>query len=262
LRDALRRLVRRLQIENSAPVLRLKRFYPRASETALLAKILENHGVTKILDVGANVGQFAKEMRLGGYRGSIVSFEPLSSAHSRLKNAAKGDRKWIVADRMAIGNTDGEIQLHISADSVSSSILPMLSAHTDAAPDSAYVGIESVPIRKLDDAAARFVEPSDVLFLKIDVQGAEQDVLAGARKLLNQVVGVHLELSLVACYENQMLMIPFVEQMQSMGFGLWSLAPGTRDTATARLLQVDALFFQESAEERSNDRSRTAPAAI
>lgn len=262
MRDALRRLVRRLQIENSAPVLRLKRFYPRASEAALLARILENHGVTKILDVGANVGQFAKEMRLAGYRGAIVSFEPLSSAHGRLTKAAKGDRHWIVADRMAIGNTDGHIELHIAGDSVSSSILPMLSAHTDATPDSAYVGVETVAIKRLDDAAAPFVKPEDSLFLKIDVQGAEQDVLGGARRLMKQVVGVHLELSLVPCYENQLLMVPFVEQMQAMGLELWSLAPGTRDPATARLLQVDALFFQGSPEGRSNELSRTAPAAI
>src|SRR5580704_2367040 len=61
-----------------------------------------------VLDIGANCGQFAQQCRANGYRGEIISFEPASSAHASLVLAAAADPLWTVADRVALGATNGE----------------------------------------------------------------------------------------------------------------------------------------------------------
>jgi len=244
-RDVVRRAARRLRVENTTPYLRLKKLYPRPSEVNQLTKMLASHNVSSVFDVGANVGQFGKELRLAGFGGKIVSFEPLAVAHARLVQVAQGDPNWIVAPRMAIGSADAVVSINIAGDSVSSSILDMLEVHVEAAPDSAYIGKEQVPMKRLDDVASEYLRPEDSLFLKIDVQGCESQVLQGASRLLHRVVGLHLELALVPCYRNQPTFDRVVRALEAAGFNLWLLSPGTVDEHTGRQLQVDAVFFQE-----------------
>ena len=57
-----------------------------------LVHLMERHGVKTLLDVGANVGQFAKRMIAAGYPDRIVSFEPLSGCHSMLLRNARNYR--------------------------------------------------------------------------------------------------------------------------------------------------------------------------
>lgn len=244
-RDLVRRAARRLRVEGSAPYLRLKRMYPRPSESSRLVRMLACRKVTVVFDIGANVGQFAKELRLAGYLGRIVSFEPLSSAHSRLVSAAKGDVNWIVAPQMAVGNSDGLVDINVSGDSVSSSVLDMLDVHVEAAPDSVYVGRERTVMRKLDTLAREYLRNEDVLFVKADVQGCEAQVLEGARELLPRIVGLHLELALLPCYRGQVDFDQVTQGLRSLGFSLWLLAPGTVDEHTGRQLQVDTVFFRD-----------------
>jgi FkbM family methyltransferase len=236
--------VRNLELESFPLILRARRFYPRRGEAEQLQRMLSENKVTAVLDVGANVGQFARSLRMSGYRGRIVSFEPLARAHARLKQAAKNDPLWIVPEAVAIGDKNGSTVLHVAGDSVSSSVLEMLDAHRRAAPDSAYIASETVALAKLDTAAAEFLKPQDVVFLKVDVQGYEAQVLAGAKDLLPRVKGLMLELSLVPCYRNQALFQPMLEFLDYEGFELWNLMPGTAESATERLLQVDGVFFR------------------
>src|ERR1700757_1421030 len=104
-----------------------------------------------VLDVGANTGQFVHQCRAAGYKGDILSFEPSAAAHAALLRSAASDPQWTVADRMALGASTGQVEINIAANSFSSSILPMLDSHLSAAPNSAYVLKEKVPLRRLDD---------------------------------------------------------------------------------------------------------------
>ena len=66
------------------------------------------------LDVGANEGQFASQLRGGGFRGKIISFEPLSAAFAALRRKCDRDADWS-CHKLAIGDTDGEAIINISA---------------------------------------------------------------------------------------------------------------------------------------------------
>ena len=105
-----------------------------------LVSSLRKFEIDLVLDVGANKGQFASEIRHCGYAGRIVSFEPLSQAHGELLQSSAGDPMWDTYPRCALGDHDGEAEINIAGNSHSSSIMPMLESHLNAAPESAYEG--------------------------------------------------------------------------------------------------------------------------
>ena len=220
------------------------RFHPESSEAAKLRAVLRHLGTDTVLDVGANEGQYGRSLREAGYRGRLVSFEPLGSAHAALQRTAAGDPQWQVHARCALGDHDGEIEIHVAGNSVSSSVLPMLEQHARAAPASRYVGHERVPVRRLDDIATPYLACARSVYLKIDTQGFEAAVLRGAPALLRQARAVQLELSLVPLYEGQELWQYFLTQMLAEGFVPWTLLPGFVDQATGRTLQLDVVFVR------------------
>lgn len=206
---------------------------------------LATHHVNVVLDVGANSGQFGAGLRAGGFRGRIVSFEPLSQAFSRLERKASTDPLW-ECRRCALGDADGKISINIAGNAgESSSVLPMLKSHQDAFPPANYVGTEEVPIHQLDSLASELLRPNDAVFLKIDVQGFEKQVLAGGRSTVqNLCVGLQLELSFLPLYEGGMLIREALDIAYSAGFTLTGLSPCFTDLRNGRMLQADGIFFR------------------
>jgi FkbM family methyltransferase len=201
-------------------------------------------GIDLLLDVGANRGQYALSLRASGYKGEILSFEPLSKAHATLLALSKNDPHWTIADRVAVGDRSGEIEINLAHNSVSSSVLPMLDSHITAAPRSRYVGKEIVPLRRLDDLLESTVGGRKI-FLKLDVQGFESYVLRGAEHILRTALALQLEMSLLPLYQGEVLMPEMYQFLREKHFELWDLQPGFRDPTTGRLLQVDAVFTRQ-----------------
>jgi FkbM family methyltransferase len=197
-----------------------------------------------ILDVGANDGGFASQCRKFGFGGAIVSFEPGTRAFLRLTESASKDPLW-QAHRLALGEEQAELTLNVAANAgASSSLLPMLAAHEQAAPDTLYVAEERVAVRRLDEWYAANGVGWDRPALKIDTQGFERQVLAGAGDLLESVVSVQLELSLVPLYAGGWLWAEAVGWVQDRGFELVGLTPGFADPRSGRLLQFDGVFIR------------------
>ncbi|WP_425287815.1 FkbM family methyltransferase [Mycobacterium avium] len=209
-------------------------------------KQLAAHQVTVVFDVGANTGQYTEGLRKAGYQGRIISFEPLSQPFSRLENRAAKDALWNCS-RYAIGDFDGTIRVHVAGNAgQSSSVLPMLKSHQDAYPPANYVGVEEVPIHRLDSVAPQMLHSTDVSFLKIDVQGFEKQVLEGSKETIeNRCAGLQLELSFLPLYEGSMLIPEALELVYSLGFTLTGLLPCFTDPRDCKMLQADGIFFRE-----------------
>jgi FkbM family methyltransferase len=212
------------------------------AEMARLAGFLRQHRIDCVLDIGANVGQFGSELRSVGYQGRIISFEPQSDAHARLADLARQDPRWDVAPRAAVGSAPGEIAMNIAENSVSSSALPILDAHTDSAPQSRYVRTETTPVVRID--ACDLIDRTQRMFMKVDTQGFEQHVIDGATGLLPLLRGVQLEMSLAPLYEGQADFHALIGQLMRDGFQPWYLSPGFEDRGTGRLLQADVTMFR------------------
>ena len=217
------------------------RYRPVPQHLARRAHLLSRFGATVVLDVGANAGIYARELRRIGYRGRIVSFEPLSSAFTALAAQAAHDPAW-EAVNAALGAERGEAVLNVAANSWSSSLRPMLNAHLAAAPESAYVATETVRMETVDAVFDRCVRPDDRVWLKIDTQGHERDVLAGAAASLPRIDTIQLEMSPVRLYEGEALFTEMYDWLVAQGYACVHLEPGLVDPADERLLSLDGYF--------------------
>ena len=205
-----------------------------------VARTLDAHGIDTVLDVGANVGQFGSLMRRAGFAGRILSCEPLSGAFGELSKRAARDPLWTPV-RTAVGREPGETTINVSANSFSSSVLGMTDAHRSSAPGSGYVAQETVPLTTVAKLVAdQGVDPGRTL-LKIDTQGYEEEVLAGAGDLVGGFAAIQLELSFVELYDGQQLFDDLYARMRDLGYALHILEPGFSD-ASGRLMQCDGLF--------------------
>jgi FkbM family methyltransferase len=233
LKRALRAGLRRAGVE---VVARQPRNYPRLRRPLLI----EEEAVTLVLDVGANNGQWASEIRASGYRGRIVSFEPGRDAFEQLERAAADDPQWETR-QLAIGDHAGTAILHLTSNSVSSSLLATSERQVAADKGSAVVGTETVDVVRLD-GVPDLVRPTDRILLKADVEGGELGVLEGAGALLAQTRLLELELSAVPLREGQPLLGEIVHWCEREGFALTGIEVSFRDRATGDLLSVNGFF--------------------
>lgn len=223
----------------------IKRYRDESSESAAIVRMLRQHKIELVVDIGANQGQYAKLLRRYGYQERILSFEPLQDAWDKLEMASRNDPKWQIFSRCAIGESKSSVTMNVSGNSVSSSILEMLDQHTEAAPESAYIRAEQVQAMPLDEALAMVQDLPQNIFIKIDTQGYEEKVLDGAPDAISRAVGVQIELSLVPLYAGQALFREITERLTSRGFEIWSLFPGFTDKSSGRMLQCDAVLFKD-----------------
>lgn len=206
---------------------------------------LLHHKIELLFDVGANFGQYAMHARESGYKGKIISFEPLPDAYEKILKNSKNDPLWTVHKRCALGSVISEMEINISRNSQSSSILSMHHLHSSTAPESSYIGKTMTDVITLDSIFDSYRKNDEKFFLKIDVQGFESEVLKGLTLNLKNVFAVEIELSVVPLYEKQELYNYFFSFFEKNGFTLWSLVPIFQSDETGELLQFDAVFVRK-----------------
>lgn len=207
-------------------------------------EILRRCGVTLVLDVGANVGQYALGLRRhGGYRGQILSFEPVAAAYEALARTAANDPEWDCV-RLALSDQDGTAEITVAASSDSSSFLPFSDRRLSPAPGAFPVATESVRTARLDSLSA--LKSADVVLLKLDVQGFEPRVLAGAAETLASITLLECELLFEQLYEGQPTFREMVDLIDDLGFRPISVAPGNLNFRTASLVYIDMIFARSS----------------
>jgi FkbM family methyltransferase len=236
----LRRLIRGLGYDL------VRRGKTRDVHDQLVAALAMNR-VDAVLDVGANEGQYGRRLRRHGWAGPIVSFEPQADVHARLMRRAGRDPHWIVAPPMALGAVDGVATLERSAESDMSSLLPQNPTLRKISPSSAVTESVEVPLHRLDGLPQLQGDRFARMFLKIDVQGSEMDVLDGAKGLMDRIVGVQLETALVPLYVGEQGFRAVLDRLDDLGFDLHLLIPGYYERKLGRQLQVDVVAFRDGA---------------
>lgn len=196
-----------------------------------------------VLDIGANIGQYASLLRSCGFDGQIVSCEPLTDAYAKLSRRSSGDSNW-ESLQTAVGPNVGEAEIHVAANSYSSSLLPTTARLRTAYPGAVASTVERVEVTTVAAlVASRDLTPSRSL-LKIDTQGFESEVLDGAGDMLKEFGAIQLELSFVPLYDGQALYADLVDRLDRIGFVLFTSETGISDPTTGQLLQCDALFVR------------------
>ncbi|WP_395052701.1 FkbM family methyltransferase [Flavobacterium sp.] len=212
-------------------------------------KLIKSYNIDVILDIGANIGQYGSEMRNLGFKGEILSFEPMKNAFKKLQKNASSDSKWRVFN-FSLGERNGETTINIAKNSVSSSLLDNLPQLIESAPDAEFVEKETIEIKKLDSIFDSLNLSGKNIYLKIDTQGYEEMVLLGAEKTLDKVTGLQIEMSFIASYKGSITFDEMKNKLNLMGFKLLALENGFYDKKTGKQLEVDGVFFNEKKEVR------------
>lgn len=198
--------------------------------------------IKTILDIGANTGTYAKEIRLNFPDAAIHSFEPLPDCFEKLQNTMFGDTLF-TAHNVALGDTNGETIIERSSFHPSSSLLPMADLHKKLYPKSANIHKEKIQVRTLD-SFARTLSIIGPTLVKIDVQGFEDKVIEGGKETIAQASIVICEASFVSLYEKQPLFNTIYSALRELGFVYYGSVTRHYSKRTNTLIYEDAIFIK------------------
>jgi FkbM family methyltransferase len=214
---------------------------------AHLRDVLHHYNINCVLDVGANTGGYGRLLRSIGYRGAIISFEPVSETFAELERRTRSDSDWRVA-KLALGDREATCSINVGVSSVFSSLLAptdFSASHFGAA--SSVARVEEVPMKRLDEVLPELLhgihEPR--LLLKLDTQGYDLQVLAGASAVLPQVRLLQSELSVQPLYVGAPSYIEALEAMRRLDFELSGVFPLERD-AHLGVIEFDCVMVRRN----------------
>jgi FkbM family methyltransferase len=212
-----------------------------------LSLLFESLDVNCVLDVGANRGQFGEGLRAGGYTGWIVSFEPVNSVFQRLQQRAAADDHWRAWD-FGLGRENTQQPIHVAEDATLSSFLAPNAYGQRRFERAQVVAQESVEVRRLDDVFDEVMPfiADPRIFLKLDTQGYDLEVVAGARRVLERVVGLQSELSVISIYDGMPDYLTALKHFHELGFEVTGLYPVTRDRESLVVIELDCVMRRTS----------------
>ena len=193
-----------------------------------------------VIDVGANVGQFAVASSKLFPDVVVYSFEPNPECVGLLSKNVDSLGNVSVFP-LALGDKTGEVVFHVNSHSHSSSILPLAENHLGAFPNAKEIGVIKVKVSTLDTIFSN-IELATPVLLKLDIQGYEAQALRGGEETLKSVEYVVLEASFKPMYEGEMLFMDIVRLMEGYGFSFKRPVGWLNDPNTREIIQMDALF--------------------
>ena len=219
------------------------RGYPWEMIKELTRKLITDSQIKTVIDVGANVGQFATAIMNVLPDANVYSFEPLLNCYKHLERICQQNKRLRVYN-IAIGDQKGRIEFFENHFSRSSSILKMLDLHKQEFPGTGKESRIEVEIDTLDNIAGNIDLQQNIL-LKIDTQGYEDRVIKGGMETIKKVAVAVIELSFEPLYDDQLLFDDIYDLMKNLGFKYRGNISQIEGKVDGRILQADGLFTNE-----------------
>ena len=198
-----------------------------------------------VLDVGANKGQYRDFLRAHvGYKGLILSFEPASSLSESLIERSKTDPNWKIFP-FALGSMDTELTFNVMATTQFSSFLtPDHSVVLDFTDKNIIDHKETVPVRQLDSLMdeLKLNWPMNNIFLKLDTQGFDLEVIKGSEKTLGGIKALQSEVSILRIYAGMPDFMTSLNVFNENGFDISGMFVVSRDQHL-RAIEFDAVMI-------------------
>ena len=217
--------------------------FPRTYRRHLL-NILQRLQLGCVLDVGAHYGEWGQILRGIGYKGMIVSFEPVSASFERLQKSAADDSQWHVFP-FALGAEDTTALIHLykasdlnSFHQAGSHVNDCFAHHADE------VGSETVKVRRLDSVFAELnLNGTPRIYLKMDTQGYDRNVVQGAVGVLDQVIAMQSELpGIRPLYPEEPDMLATLTYYRSLGFAPTGFFPLNFERDNTTVIEFDVVL--------------------
>ncbi len=203
--------------------------------------VLRSRQIDLVLDVGANVGQYASAIRRAGYANEIISFEPVKACYDALQARTEKDALWEVR-HAAVGSEDGTACINVSDETTYSSLCEPSSDVIAFDKRAATGRSEEVPICKIDTI---YMFEDLRVYLKIDTQGFEREVLLGAKQTLPKISAVQVEVGTMQLYEGQPSYLEVCRLMHESRFSVALARSSEHYAADGRLLDMDFVFIND-----------------
>lgn len=240
-------LKRAIQKAARAVGLHVGRYPPVDSLAYHLQTLLRELAIDLVLDVGAHEGEFAGFLRDLGYDGDIVSFEPVAASFEALSRARAGDKRW-QGMNLALGAADSVLEMNIYSGSVFNSFLKPTDTGTDRFRDiTQLVRVDKVPVRRLDAVLDELLatRPAARIFLKMDTQGYDLQVVRGAGTRLPAIRALQTELAARPTYEGMPTLPEALTELGSHGFELTGMFPVARELDHLRVIEFDCVMCRK-----------------
>ncbi len=190
---------------------KFKGIYTCHSSSCFTARDLLGKPVKTIIDVGANEGLFISASKYVFPNAKIYAFEPIKEFYDKIRKI-----KNVTAFNFGLWDSDGKSQLYQNKKNrgATSFLKPAEQYYN-------YIGkkkdiFETTALRKRFDNLNLPIERP--CFLKIDVEGAEDKVLEGFGKRLNEVDILQIEWFFKNFQENQMKLSKIISLLEKYGF--------------------------------------------
>jgi FkbM family methyltransferase len=205
------------------------------------SRLWRSLGIRTVLDIGANVGQFSKEIRRLLPEAKIYSFEPLKECFDKLNSLMLNDKNF-KSFNFALGDKNEGIVMNKSAYSPSSSILEMSEVHKSLFPHTKEHIAERIMVKKLDEVAKDLNLDKEIL-IKVDVQGFEDRVIKGGEKTFREAKAVIIEVSFAELYSDQPSFDDLYQKLRELDFEYCGSLEQKIDSHTASIISEDSLFI-------------------
>lgn len=205
---------------------------------------LSHLGIATVLDVGANVGQFARQIHSVLPDASIYSFEPLSDCFAELVSNMKHVPNFH-AYNFALGDKDCEARIHKNKYRPATSILPMEDSCKEAYPFTGEESEEAIKIRRLDDLASG-LDGHGGLLIKIDVQGYEDKVIRGGWSTIGRAKVLLIETAFKRLYKGQPLFEDIQGMLKQIGYSYAGSLEQYPNPVDGSPLQEDSIFVNSA----------------
>jgi FkbM family methyltransferase len=226
--------------------LHVGRYPPVDSLAYHLKTLLRELEIDIVLDVGAHEGEFVGFLRDVDFAGQIRSFEPVRSSFEVLTRACAADPKWR-GYNVALGAEDGELEMNICSGSVFNSFLTPVKGSARFADNINVLRVEKVPVRRLesviDDILAE--RPAARLFLKMDTQGYDLQVVRGAGRRLEAIRALQTELAARSTYTGMPTLPEALSELVGLGFELTGMFPVARELDHLRVIELDCVMCRK-----------------
>jgi len=217
---------------------------------SLTMDIFVRYEVNVVLDVGANKGQYALGLRRAGYRGRIVSLEPVTREFEELRRRSADDPNWHVR-QLALGREDGSIEMRVVPGTFSS-VLPPSEFGARSFKKLQHADVQRVPLRRLEGIFDELLAdvPNPRPYVKLDTQGFDLEVFSGLGARAGDVVAMQSEVALLQIYEGMPRMSEALSAYEASGFEVAGFYPVTRERRTARVLEFDCILVRAASVRR------------